>query len=460
MSPTSSTDSLNPTERRAALGLAGIYGLRMLGLFLILPVFALYAEQLEGATPLLTGIAIGIYGLTQAMLQIPFGMLSDKWGRKPVIIGGLAIFAIGSLVAGMADDIVWIVIGRALQGAGAIAAAIMALAADLTRESQRTKAMALIGMTIGASFLVAMIAGPWLNGLIGVPGIFVFTAIAAVLGMLVIAFVIPTPARSSIHRDAEPVPALFKKVLRHPQLLRLDLGIFSLHLLLTALFLVVPLALRDAGLAPDQHSWLYLGVLVASIVGMVPMVILAERKKKMRLVFLSAICLLGAAELLLFSANGALWLMVLALWVFFLGFNLLEALLPSLVSKLAPAAAKGTAMGFYSTSQFAGAFVGGLLGGWLHQSGGIDGVFLAAAGLTVIWLLASWGIDPTGGLKNELLAVGRLSDDQASLLTRELLQIPGVAEAVVVIEEEVAYLKVDKERLDQQALEALQPIKA
>ncbi len=386
-------DGLTPTERRATLGLAGIYGSRMLGLFLILPVFALYAEHLPSATPLLAGLAIGIYGLTQAALQIPFGLASDRLGRKPVIVAGLLLFALGSVVAAMADDIWMVIAGRALQGAGAVAAAVMALLADLTRESHRTRAMATVGVTIGFSFALALVAGPLFNAWIGVPGLFWLTAVLAVLGILILLTVIPTPDRSSVHGDAEPVPGLFGRVLRDPQLLRLDLGIFCLHLVLTALFLAVPFELVEAGLPAERHAWLYLPVMVLGMGLMVPFVIRAEKGGRMKEVFLGAIGLLGLAQIGLYALEGSLWGLGLALVAFFTAFNLLEATLPSLVSRLAPGAVRGTAMGVYSTSQFAGAFFGGLSGGWVHQHYGTGMVFVTGALVTLIWLLAAQGLE-------------------------------------------------------------------
>ena len=254
------------TEARSAASMAGIYALRMLGLFMILPVFALYADELEGATPALAGLAIGIYGMTQALLQIPYGLLSDRIGRKPVIIFGLLVFALGSAIAASADNIHLVIFGRALQGAGAIAAAVMALTADLIREEHRVKAMAIIGMSIGASFALAMVLGPVLNTWIGVPGIFWLTAVLALGGIAVVVLVVPNPVVTRVRRDAEAVPAQFASVLRDAQLFRLDIGIFALHLILTASFVVLPLALRDiAGLPANRHWEVYLPVLLLSL---------------------------------------------------------------------------------------------------------------------------------------------------------------------------------------------------
>ncbi len=446
---------MTSAERRTTLGLAGVYGFRMLGLFLILPVFALFAQDLPGSTPFLTGLAIGIYGLTQALLQIPFGMLSDRIGRKPVILGGLVLFALGSAVAASAGDIHWIIIGRALQGSGAVAAAIMALAADLTREEQRTKIMASIGMTIGASFMLAMIIGPTLDAWVGVPGIFWITAALALIGMALIAWVVPTPRVSRVHRDAEPVPALFGRVLRNPDLLRLDWGIFSLHFILTSLFLAVPLQLKAVGVAPADHALVYLPVMILAIVGMVPFVIMAEKGGRMKPVFLGAIATLAVALTLLWRLGNQFWPLVAGVAIFFVAFNLLEATLPSLVSKTAPAEAKGTAMGVYSTSQFAGAFVGGALGGWVHQQWGVMAVFLLGAGAALLWLLAAAGMRRPGQYSSELLHLDAAQAADADGLASALQAVPGVVEVVVVAEEGVAYLKVERKVFERDRVDAI-----
>ncbi len=442
-------------ERRTALGLAGVYGFRMLGLFLILPVFALFAEELPGSTPLLTGLAIGIYGLTQGLLQIPFGMLSDRIGRKPVILAGLLLFAIGSAVAATATTIEWIIVGRALQGSGAVAAAVMALAADLTRETQRTKVMAFIGMSIGISFMLAMIAGPALDAWVGLHGIFWITAGLALLGMALIAWVVPTPQVSRVHRDAEPVPALFGRVLQDRELLRLDWGIFSLHLVLTALFLGVPLQLKAVGIAPVDHALVYLPVMIFAIVGMVPFIILAEKGGKMKPVFLGAILTLGLSQLLLWGYSGEFWPLLGAVALFFLAFNLLEATLPSLVSKTSPADAKGTAMGVYTSSQFAGAFFGGVLGGWVHQQAGVSAVFLFGGVIAGVWLLVAWGMRRPARAANELVHLAGIAREDEARLADRLQAVPGVIEAVVVAEEEVAFLKVDRSRFDRAEVDAI-----
>lgn len=437
---------MTSAERRASAGLAGIFALRMLGLFLILPVFAIQAQNVPGATPLLIGIAIGAYGLTQALLQIPFGMLSDRIGRKPVILGGLIIFVIGSVVAALADDIYGVIIGRLLQGSGAIAAAVMALTADLTREAVRTRAMAGIGISIALSFALALVLGPIVAHWGGLEGLFWFIAVLACAGILILLLVVPNPSRSGLHRDAEPVASQFRGVLADGELRRLDLGIFTLHLTMTSLFLVAPLFMQAQGLAPVDHWQVYLPVLLLSIVAMIPLIIQAEGKGRMKLVFLGTLVALVLGLLgLNFLGHGIL---AIAFWLFILItiFNLLEAILPSMVSKVAPAGAKGTAMGVYSTSQFTGAFLGGLVGGSIHQYWGAEAVPIFCALAVLIWFLVAFRMQPPRQGVPHMVRVGARSADP--LLRDQLLAIPGVEEALIVAEEGVAYLKVDKRQVD------------
>ncbi len=443
---------LSPVERRAAASLAAVFAVRMLGLFLILPVFALYAEHLPDTTPVLVGLAIGAYGLTQALLQIPFGMLSDRIGRKPVILGGLLIFALGSVVAATADGIGQIILGRVLQGSGAIAAAILALAADLTREQVRTRAMSFIGISIGMAFALSLLLGPLLDAWVGVPGIFWITAGLALTGALIVAVVVPTPARVRRHRDAEAVAGQFGFVLRQPDLLRLDASVLILHMGMTALFLAFPFSLVDAGVPPHWHWLVYLPVMVLAMGAMVPFVIIAEKRRRMRTVFLGAIAALGLAQALFWGLGHHLWGLVAGLLAFFTAFNVLEATLPSWISKIAPVQAKGTAMGVYSSSQFVGAFFGGLLGGWMHHHLGVGGVYLFGLGAALVWLALAAGLSDPRYLSNELLPVGALDPREAADLEQALRRVPGVMEAVVETDEGTAYLKVNKDRLDREAL--------
>ena len=446
-------EAMTGTERRAVVSLAVVYSLRMLGFFMIVPVFMLYAPDLDGYSATLAGLAIGTYGLTQALFQIPFGMLSDHIGRKPVIVGGLLIFALGSVVAASADSIHGVILGRALQGLGAIASAVMALAADLTREEHRMKAMATIGVSIGLSFAVAMVFGPVVATWIGLGGIFWLTAALALVGVALIAFVVPRPAVSRFHRDAEVEGSALASVVKDTQLLRLDIGILTLHAILTATFVAMPIALRDsAGLQVGHHWLVYLGAFVAAVATMVPFIIVAERKRRMKEVFVLAVAVLVIAELGLSVLPHTVFVLAVLMWLFFAAFNLLEASLPSLVSKMAAPQRRGTAMGVYSSSQFIGAFVGGGCGGLALHHFGLHGVFALCAALGAMWLLAAATMRQPRYLTSRLLNVGAVDAGDAEALSRQLLQVPGVAEAVVIAEEGVAYLKVDTRSLDREAL--------
>lgn len=442
---------MTASELRATLAIASIMVMRMLGLFMILPVFAIYASQLVGVTPTLAGIAIGAYGLTQTFLQIPFGMLSDRFGRKPIITLGLGVFALGSVIAALSHGIVGIIIGRALQGTGAISSVLLALTADLTQEEHRTKAMAIMGISIGMSFVVALILGPVLSGWVGVLGLFWVSAVLAIVAIIVLYKIVPQPIHSRFHSDAEPVPTQFKRVLQNPELLRLDAGIFLLHFLLTALFVTLPMSLKDL-LPPEKHWLVYLPTLVAAVIAMLPFMMIAERYKRLKPVFVGAIALLALSQLGLSFVQNSLWGIVVMLFLFFTAFTLLEATLPSLISKIAPADSKGTAMGVYASTQFFGAFLGGVLGGWLQQHYSHSDVFLIGAGLAVIWLLLAITMKNPRYLSTQLLNVGVLEAHQAQLLVHKLLQIRGVAEAVIIVEEGVAYLKIDKATVDAAAL--------
>ncbi|WP_290652337.1 MFS transporter [Aquisalimonas sp.] len=380
-------------ERRSAAGLASIFGLRMFGLFLILPVFAVYGAELDGATPALIGLAIGVYGLTQALLQMPMGFASDRLGRRPVILAGLLIFAVGSVVAALADHIVGVIIGRALQGSGAIAAAVLALAADLTVPRHRTITMAIIGMSVGASFLLAMMVGPALAGIGGLESIFWVSAALAVAAIGVLYGVIPAPGQEQIHADAQPVRSQFGTVLCAADLLRLDVGIFILHFALTAAFVVLPLMLQDTlALDVGAHWKVYVPVLLLSVVALAPAIVLSERRQWHRQVLFSAVACLTIAQFAMAAFGQGVLALLAALWLWFAAFNVLEATLPSLISRYAPAESKGTALGVYATSQFAGAFLGGVVGGLVYGAGGVGWVFFVGGLATVGWLVTVWGM--------------------------------------------------------------------
>jgi MFS family permease len=438
-------------ERRTTLALASIMSVRMLGMFMILPVFTLYAHQLPDVTPLLIGLAIGIYGLTQAIFQIPFGMLSDRFGRKPIILIGLLIFALGSIIAALSTSIIGIIIGRALQGSGAIAAAVLALTADLTREEHRVKAMTVLGMSIGLAFAFALIIGPVLNQWIGVPGLFWLTAFLTLIAMAILYWVVPQPLHSHFHSDAQPALTQFKRVLKNTQLLRLDISILLLHFQLTSLFVVLPIVLSQQ-LKGVEHWQIYLPVMLVAMAAMIPLILFAERRRHLKLLLVAAVSLLGLSQLGFAYWHHHVVDITLLLLSFFIAFNVLEASLPSLISKIAPVESKGTAMGVYSTAQFLGAFLGGLGGGWLYHHYGIEGIFISCAALTVIWFGLVVTLQSPRYLRSQLLNIGHIDKNKAHQLTQCLTQVPGVAEVVVLLEEGVAYLKVDSHTLDTTAL--------
>jgi MFS family permease len=444
------------SERRAITGLAGLYATRMLGLFMVLPVLALYADDLAGATPLLVGLALGVYGLTQAILQIPFGLLSDRLGRKPVIAAGLVLFLIGSMVAAGADTIGGVILGRCLQGSGAVAAAIMALLADQTREQVRTAAMATIGLSIGVAFAVAMVLGPWLAAGFGLGGVFWFTAGLAVLGLIVLWKLVPPAPRRVRHRDVGLDREQLRSILKRSDLWRMDLSIFSLHLILMAIFVAVPFRLVEAGVAVERHGLTYLGVMVLAFLAMVPLVIVAEKWRRMKTMCLLAIGAITLSLVGLASLASGWWGLFGWMLLFFTGFNLLEATLPSMLSKLAPAGAKGTAMGIYSTSQFLGAFLGGLLGGLLAQQLGLSAVFAGCALLGLVWLALMVGMSAPPYLASEVVVLDADTPEAAlDALMARFAEVAGVEDVLVVPEERLAYLKVDRQRLDEQALAQL-----
>lgn len=376
-------DRMSPVERRAGASLAAIFALRMLGLFLILPVFSVYAKTLPGGDNLaMVGLALGAYGLTQAFFQIPYGIASDIWGRKRVIVIGLLIFALGSFVAAWAPDMTWIIVGRVLQGAGAISAAVTALAADLTREEHRTKVMAMIGSSIGLVFALSLVGAPILYGWVGMSGLFILTGLLALAGIVTLLKAVPPAPPAHGHRKLA-----LRQVLVDADLLRLNLGIGVLHMVQMAMFVVLPHALVDQGGLPAAAHWkVYLPAVLVSFAIMVPAIIAAERKDKMRPIFIAAVGLLVIVQGGLFFFHASLWSLALWLLLFFVAFNVLEATLPSLVSRTAPPAAKGAALGVYNTTQAIGLFIGGAAGGYIAQNFGDNAVFAACAGLILIWL--------------------------------------------------------------------------
>lgn len=444
---------MNNLEKRTAVSLAAVYAVRMLGLFMILPVFTLYAKSIPDTTPFLIGLTIGVYGLTQAILQIPLGLLSDKIGRKPVIVGGLLVFAIGSVIAALATNIEMLIVGRAIQGSGAIAAATMALAADLTREEHRAKVMAIIGMTIGVSFAIAMVVGPIISEWAGLNGIFWVTTALAFIGILLILFVVPHPPTLHSHRDAGIIKGYLLSALRNPTLVRMNIGVFILHMILSANFIVIPVIFRDnLGFSSMEHWKIYLPVLLLSFILSIPLIIIAEKYQKIKFLFIASVILLIIAQITMGLMTDSLVTLLLAFLVFFIGFNFLEAVQPSLVAKYANVNNKGTAMGIFSTAQFMGIFIGGSLGGLVLTYWGIQGVLFFGALMAILWLLVALGLPQPKFYRSIIFKLNKVALENPTHTSEQLNLVAGVKESAISLEEGTAYLKVDKDQFLEVAL--------
>lgn len=444
-------------EWRASTTLSGVYALRMLGMFMVLPVLALYAAGLPGAegNKALIGLAMGIYGLTQALLQLPLGIASDKFGRKKVIYIGLIVFAAGSFMAAAADSLPMLVAARAVQGAGAVSAAVTALLADLTRHEVRTRAMAMIGLSIGLTFSVSLVAAPWLAGLIGVPGLFALTGGMTLLSIAVVAFLTPDPEISKLHEDAQAQPVRIFEVLKDRRLLSLDFGIFALHAAQMALFTALPFAMESLGLPKTRHWQLYLPSTIVGLMMMVPLIVIGETRNKLKQVFLAGIVCIACAQISLMFGLNAVWLMTLCLCLYFTGFNVLEASLPSMVSKIAPTDLKGTAMGVYNTSQSLGLFAGGALGGLLFQHYGFNGVFAFCSVLMLLWLAAAYVAPAPEPVKNLAYALNGHWQNQTDLLYDALLETGGVESVTFSRDGQTVYIKALQKGFDRAAAEKI-----
>jgi MFS family permease len=434
-------------EKRAATSLAGIFGLRMLGLFLILPVFTVYGLTLKGASARSVGLALGAYGITQTLLQVPYGMVSDRFGRKPVIAFGMLVFAIGSAVAASATTIGWMIVGRLLQGAGAVASVIIALVADLTAEHNRTRAMGMIGGTIGMTFAFSVIAGPALSGWLGVDGIFWLISGLSLFSIAFLFVVVPDPEVIVHHRDAQLTLGDVATVLTDRELLRLDFGIFALHLVLTALFFAVPLMLKDH--LPQHEQWKVYGpVIVASLILMVPAIIIGEVKHRLREIFIAAIAIVAGGVVVIAVSGGGLVPVVIGLLLFFVGFNVLEATLPSLVSKTAHAGLRGTSIGVYNMSEFAGAGLGGGLAGLLY-SHGMTTLFVGLVSVMVVWFLVALTMPRLQYLTSVMVPVAGVEDQKhAEAVELALKAVRGVREVMAYPGETTIFLKCEHKGYD------------
>ena len=446
-----------PHEWRASTTLSGVYALRMLGMFLVLPVLAMYAASLPGAedNKTLVGLAMGIYGLTQALLQLPLGIASDKFGRKKTIYAGLVVFAAGSFLAAAADTLPLLVAARAIQGAGAVSAAVTALLADLTRDGVRTRAMAMIGLSIGLTFSISLVVAPMIADVVGVRGLFLLTGILTVASIGVVAFMTPDPEFSKLHEDTQAQPARIGEVLKNRQLLNLDFGIFALHAAQMALFTALPFAMTQLGLEKIQHWKVYLPSTVAGLVVMVPLIIIGETRNRLKQVFILGIVCIAAAQIGLLSGMHSIWLITVYLIVYFIGFNVLEASLPSMVSKIAPSDLKGTAMGVYNTMQSVGLFAGGAAGGLLFQKYGFVGVFAFCSTLMLLWLVLAVLSPAPKPVKNLSYPVGSVWQGNQEGLYRALSELEGVEDISFSFDRQTVYIKVLQKGFDQAAAEKI-----
>ena len=443
---------MNALERRSTFALSSIFALRMLGLFMIIPVFSVAGQSYQGATPALIGLAVGVYGLTQAILQIPFSLLADRFSRKPLVVLGLLLFALGGAVAAMSESIYGVIIGRAIAGGGAVSAVVMALLADITREEQRSKAMAVMGMSIGVSFMVAFSLGPWLTSLVGISGLFWVTTI---MGIAAISMLLLVPKVTRHHRNYQQgYITQLKQVLKMGDLNRLHISVFALHLLLTAMFIYMPSQLIEfADIPLSRHGLVYLPLLVISLFFAFPSIILAEKYRKMRGIFLTAIGGIVLGLLVLIFGFESKYILLLGLALFFIAFNVMEALLPSWLSKSAPIQSKATAMGVNASSQFLGAFFGGMIGGQLLILNNTSMGWGILTAIAIVWLLISFGLVQPRYLSS--LVIRLPESKQTDEWTSQLLAIRGIEEVVVMPDQQVAYIKVDKQQIDDAARQDL-----
>ena len=450
-----SQTALNAIEKRAAFSLASVFAFRMLGLFMLMPVLAVYGSELAGFSPLWIGLAIGAYGLTQAIFQIPMGWASDKFGRKPVIVLGLSVFALGSVIAALAESMQMVTLGRALHGMGAVASALMALAADLSRDEQRAKVMAVIGACIGMSFMLAMLVGPLVAASFGLSGLFWLIMWLAVIGIGIVLFAVPNVVHHAPRSETTANKASVLALVKSPQLLRLDFGVLMLHLTMTAVFVALPLELIKVGLEAQSHWQLYVPVFLLSFVLLVPMMMVAMKRNQEKGMFLFSVALLSASLLMMALLPLSVWSIAVAMVLYFAAFNYLEATMPALVSRIAPANQKGSAMGVYSSSQFFGAFAGGVIGGGLAELFTLQGVFAASSLIGVIWFAIAWSMRVPKRSKIISIATELSGQQQASQLASQLTALKGVLEATVVYEEQRTYLKVNDKEFDIKQARAL-----
>ena len=448
---------MSPEEWRASTSLSGVYALRMLGMFLVLPVLSIYAASLPGAqnNAALAGFAAGMYGLTQALLQLPLGMASDRFGRKKTIYFGLILFAAGSSTAAAADSWAMLTLGRALQGAGAVSAAVTALLADLTREEVRTRAMAMIGLSIGIVFSASLVLWPMLTGFVGVKGLFVLTGTLTLASILVVALFTPEPQVSKRHEDMQAQPGRLAEVFKNRRLMSLNFGIFALHCGMMAIFASLPFVMENLGLDKTGHWKVYFPATLLGLILMIPAIIVGETRGRLKQVFVIGIALTAAAALLLMFSLDSLWLITACLIVYFIGFNILEASQPSMVSKIAPADLKGTAMGVYNTLQSVGLMSGFWLGGWLYQHHGMHAVLAFVAALTLVWLAFAAASPAPRPVKNVALRTGKTWLGRQEALRYALGGVAGIEQISFSGDGQTVYIKALQKGFDEAAAKTI-----
>ncbi|WMY94952.1 MAG: MFS transporter [Arsenophonus sp.] len=386
---------MTPKEIKAILGLGSVFTLRMLGMLMVLPILTSYGKDLKDANNFLLGLAIGMYGITQALFQIPIGFMSDRFGRKKTIINCLWIFIIGSIIAASTNSIWGVIIGRTLQGSGAISAVIMALLTDLICEKNRTKAIAFIGISFGITFSISIIISPIITHIIGLHGLFWIISLFGLLGILIIKLYVPDPdlTNNTLNNDINFIKNTIKNLIKNLTLLKINYGIFCLHSLLIINFIAVPLIMIDLNIPTHQHWKIYLSTLLIAFISIIPFIIYANNEYRTKQVFLLSITILFISELIFYCCNKQLLLILTGLQLFFIAFNIMEILLPSLISKKVDKKYKGAAMGIYSTSQFLGVALGGILGGWLLQLNNDNYIFIVGMLFCTFWFLINLKID-------------------------------------------------------------------
>ncbi|VFP83311.1 MFS transporter [Candidatus Erwinia haradaeae] len=448
-----SDHKMTPVELYASWGLGIVFALRMLGMFMVLPILTTYGIELKGATETLTGIAIGIYGISQAIFQIPIGFLSDRFGRKPLIISGLCLFIIGSVVAALTQSIWGVILGRALQGTGAIAAAVMALLSDLTREQNYTKAMTFIGISFGLTFSIAIVLGPVITHMFGLQELFWIIAFLAVLAILVTLFIVPSASTHVLNRESELIKSDLRHVITDGNLIKLNLSVLCLHILLISSFITIPTQLIQIGFLAHEHWKVYLCTMLIALAIATPLLIYAEIKRQMKNIFISCVGLMLGTEILFLATNNSMWILLTGLELFLIGFNLMEAMLPSLVSKASNVGYKGTAMGVYTTSQCIGVAIGGGASGWILGHIGPHGVFAFNISITLAWFWMSFRLHEPMYLSS--LRFTLKSATINSPLAAYLKKKEGIFDVLIFPEEHSMYIKVDPKVIGRSEIEKL-----